>query len=252
MRAALATGAVVDGASTSGTDPRAVTLCATSGVALAVGGTAALDVTGFIDLRWGIVAAVVVITTGIALITTAFFGGGRSLIPVCIILALELGTTTVTAASLGGGVGRQIHRITDVARLDAGYELGIGRLSLDLRGIRLSPGETRIQAEVDVGHLEIVAPGAVMRDDHSDDPTARVWEVGGVDVEREIVIDDDDGRLVIAAHTAIGTMRLIGHPHASRADRTAPIAPSRRGALCAVRPLVLGGRCWTSADDNGT
>ena len=59
---------------------------------------------------------------------------------------------------LSHGVGHKTFAPTGVAGLERTYRLGIGELDLDLTNVRLPVGETRVNARVDYGDVEIVVP----------------------------------------------------------------------------------------------
>jgi phage shock protein PspC (stress-responsive transcriptional regulator) len=85
-----------------------------------------------------------------------------ALTSVLALLAVAAAAAVVAAfawfdVSLGDGVGRQTYAPTNVAALAHGYDLGIGRLELDLT--RLPSGEpASVQAHVGIGELRIVVP----------------------------------------------------------------------------------------------
>jgi phage shock protein PspC (stress-responsive transcriptional regulator) len=59
--------------------------------------------------------------------------------------------------SLGDGVGRQTYAPTRIAAVERGYDLGIGRLDLDLTHLP-SGAPASVQAHVGLGELRIVVP----------------------------------------------------------------------------------------------
>jgi phage shock protein PspC (stress-responsive transcriptional regulator) len=189
----------------------AVTLFAVGGVLLGLAGAGVLDATDVIDLSWGGFAAITVLLTGVALVASAFFGGARGLIPVGIVLALVLGTTAAAGVSLAGGIGEREHRLTGATQLHD-YDLAVGRLALDVRDLALPPGQTRIDADVDVGELEIVAPGAAVAGGHVNRHADGDQESNGLDVDRTVTIEDGVRRLVIDAHVGAGAIVVDERP----------------------------------------
>ena len=67
----------------------------------------------------------------------------------------------IAAASVKGGIGERVERPVSVSELEREYRLGFGQLELDLRGLELPRGETRVQASVGVGELDITVPSDV-------------------------------------------------------------------------------------------
>lgn len=191
--------------------------------------------------------------TGVALVASAFFGGARGLIPVGILLAVTLGTAAAAGVSLNGGVGQRDYLVTDGDDLRGRYEIGIGSLRLDLRGIELARGTTRIDADVDIGMLEIVADDGRMVSGGSS------WDGGGegasgLDVDRTIVVGSGDRRLEIDAHTGIGVVVVRDRPSGDNWSLTGsvvqPPRPQAGGELCAAPRLALVRPACEGGDDD--
>jgi phage shock protein PspC (stress-responsive transcriptional regulator) len=211
----------------------AVTAIAAGGVCLLVGAFGALDAAGAVDLGWGGLVAVAIVATGVALVASSFFGGARALIPLGIVLALLLGGTAAAGVSFNGGVGEREYRVRDGDELRGRYALGVGHLMLDLRGIELAQGTTRVSADLDVGMLEIVAPDGRFLDDTDVRAGDGGRGTGGFDVRRTIVVGDGARRLEIDAHVGVGAIVMSRRPgndgdwERSSSDplpRTAPFA----------------------------
>lgn len=186
--------------------------------------------------------------TGVALVASAFFGGARGLIPVGILLALVLGSTAAAGVSFNGGIGERDYRVADGDLLRGRYELGIGHLQLDLREIELARGTTHVTADLDVGMLEIVAPGArfeggdaSLRD--GDDGRGE----GGIDVRRTIVVGSGDRLLEIDAHVGAGMVAVTRKPGGGEgwdwSSRTGPATRSCLGlGFATTQSACEGGR----------
>ena len=188
----------------------AVTAIAAGAVCVVVGLFGALDAADVVALGWGGVVAVAIVATGVALVASSFFGGARALIPLGILLALLLGGTAAAGVSFNGGIGERDYRITDGDDLRARYELGIGHLRLDLRGIELAPGTTHVTADLDVGMVEVVAEDARFLDD--DRPRDDGRATGGFDTTRTIVVGDGDRRLEVEVHVGVGAIAASRTP----------------------------------------
>ena len=100
--------------------------------------------------------------TGAALAVAALAGRARwfVLVPA---LAFAVPVTLVTAADadLHGGVGDRVYRPDSVAELREGYELGAGRLEVDLRDVRLPAGDTTLRLRVGLGEVVLLVPEEV-------------------------------------------------------------------------------------------
>ncbi|MBB4662655.1 PspC domain-containing protein [Conexibacter arvalis] len=190
----------------------AVTAITAGAVCVVVGIVGALDATGAVDLGWGGVAALAIVATGVALVVSSFFGGARALVPLGIVLALLLGGTAAAGVSFNSGIGERDHRVLHGDDLRGRYELGVGHLQLDLRGIELARGTTRVEADLDVGMIEIVADDGRFLDAGGTRTRRDGQASGGVDVKRTIVVGDGDRRLEIDAHVGVGVIAVGDRP----------------------------------------
>jgi phage shock protein PspC (stress-responsive transcriptional regulator) len=164
----------------------------------------------------GAVVAGVVIAAGVALLVGAFVGGARWLILPALALALPLAVVSAAGVDTDGGVGEREYRPTSAADVRDRYELGMGRLVVDLRQADLPPGDRRLNLEVGVGEAVVVVP-----EDVCVASTARVG-MGAVDLfDRDsdgIDVDWDDRpkapagttRLLVDADVGIGHLE-VGH-----------------------------------------
>ena len=100
---------------------------------------------------------------------------------------------------LSHGVGRKTFAPTGVAALERTYRLGIGELDLDLTKLRLPVGETRVNARVDYGDVDIVVPRGVAVRAYG---RARLGYVN-------VFGDEDDGRNADERARAAGARVLV-------------------------------------------
>lgn len=75
-----------------------------------------------------------------------------------VLVAVFLATFDV---HLGNGVGERRVVPVSTGDLRSEYELGVGELTLDLRGVEFRPGETRLDARVDAGRIRVLVPEGV-------------------------------------------------------------------------------------------
>lgn len=123
-------------------------------------GCGLLFVLGFwtAGLAGGIVAGSAVIATGVVLVVGAFTGHLRWLaLPAT---ALALGAAVVAAAGikLDGGVGERDYSPGSAVAIKDRYELGAGRMIVDLRRAGLSDGDTRLKLQMGMGQTVLVVP----------------------------------------------------------------------------------------------
>jgi phage shock protein PspC (stress-responsive transcriptional regulator) len=125
-----------------------------AGILVAIGTMTSHDVPAVAVL--GSALAVV----GVGLVVGAVVGRARGLILLGVLLALATAATAATHdIPLDSGTGERIWRPTTVADISSPYELGIGKGTLDLRGLDLQPGQTiRLRAHVGAGQLRVLVP----------------------------------------------------------------------------------------------
>ncbi len=108
-------------------------------------------------------------------------------------------------------LGDRTYAVTSVQDLRSEYRLGIGSMELDLAKLQLSEGETRVEARVDIGDLEVIVPSGVALHVHG---TAEVGEVDvlgdaedGWNVENDLR-ETGSRVLVLDAHVGAGAVRV--------------------------------------------
>lgn len=106
----------------------------------------------------GTVAAGLVIAAGVAVVAGAFFKPVRWAVPVAFSLALGTGVAAATDLDLHGGAGERIYRPASAADLRAGYQLGAGRLVVDLRQASLPRGDVPLRVRVGLGQALVIVP----------------------------------------------------------------------------------------------
>lgn len=111
----------------------------------------------------GLPVAALVVIIGIALAVTSFKGGARWLIVPALALTLGVGVASAADLDLEGGIGDRDYRPESVAAIPAdGYELGIGRLAVDLRGIEWGPKQViDLDTRVGAGQTVVAVPSDV-------------------------------------------------------------------------------------------
>jgi phage shock protein PspC (stress-responsive transcriptional regulator) len=147
---------------------------------------AAAFVTG---LGYGLVVAGAIVAIGILLVALSFRGSAKWLIVPALALSIGVGVAAAADLDLEGGVGKRTYSPTSAAAIPVdGYELGVGRLAVDLRQIDWSP-ERRLEldARVGAGEMLIAVPSdvCVVADAHAGAGEIRVagQEADGFDVD---------------------------------------------------------------------
>ena len=106
----------------------------------------------------GTIVAVVVIVAGLWLVAGAFLGGARWLVLPALALALPAGVVSAANLDVDGGVGDRQYRPVTASDVRPEYKLGVGHLVLDLRDVKLPPGNRRIHVAMGAGAVSIAVP----------------------------------------------------------------------------------------------
>ena len=84
-----------------------------------------------------------------------------AVVAITAVLLTAVGGAAIAAANVKGGIGERIERPVSVSELEREYRLGFGQLELDLGDLELPRGETRVEASVGLGELDITLPSDV-------------------------------------------------------------------------------------------
>jgi phage shock protein PspC (stress-responsive transcriptional regulator) len=183
-------------------------------VLLATGVVAVLDVAGVTTVDWRIIVAVLVALTGALVIAGAVGGrriGGLLVLGLVLVLALALGLAV--RVPLFSGIGERSVAPAVLAGLPSTYELGVGRLTVDLSRLELPRGETRLKATVGIGDLLVRVPTDATVEVDGRAQAGRVDLLGrnehGAHVDQELVDRVGSGRvLVLEAWVGLGRVRV--------------------------------------------
>ena len=98
---------------------------------------------------------------GLALVLSAWFGRTRGLIPLGILLLLVTLPAATIDVPITGGTGNRNYQPVTRSEIQSKYELGIGRLEVDLTHAPLTRRTTRIRARLGIGEMAIDVPSTV-------------------------------------------------------------------------------------------
>lgn len=199
----------------------------------------------------GVAVAGVIIAIGVLLAVAAFHGGARWLIAPAVVLAIPLGTVAAADISFGDGIGQREYRPTSVASLPAdGYELGVGRLAIDLRRLEWNEDtEIDLDADLGIGEIVIAVPENVCVQAQANASAGQVRVAGdnaeGLDVDFDNDVPDEARpRLNLHAEVDLGQIRVMNdddvdldhdHPWRSRGADDEELE-DRHDKACAVAP----------------
>jgi phage shock protein PspC (stress-responsive transcriptional regulator) len=102
------------------------------------------------------VSAGLVIGAGVALTAAAFAGRARWVVLPALALALPVAFVSAAGIDLRGGFGERGHRPLSTAELRDRYQLGAGKLVIDLRGAQLPPGDTPLSVRLGMGEAVVL------------------------------------------------------------------------------------------------
>ena len=167
-------------------------------------------------IGYGIAVVAAIVLIGIALIALSFRGGARWLVVPA--LALSIGACVAAAADLDleGGIGEREHRPASAEAIpEEGYELGVGRLAVDLRDIDWSPERVLdLDVRVGAGEALIAVPSdvCVVADVHAGAGDLRIagQRTEGIDVDSTVAAGSRaTPRLELNAAADVGEIRVI-------------------------------------------
>lgn len=177
-----------------------------------VGGLWLVDAVGLVDLRWQVVLPTLLTLVGVALLATARRGAHGGLVVAGVVLAV---LTIASASPMGGlvaGVGERAEQPTDVVAAEAGYELGVGALRVDLTELEELTEEATIPVSVGIGEVVVVLPEGVGARVEGSVGIGEVVVLGrarggmGVSVEEEIA---GDPVVVLELSAGIGRVEVV-------------------------------------------
>jgi len=198
----------------------------------------------------GLAIAVLVIAAGALIAGLAIRGGARLLIAPALALALGVGVAAAASLDWRGGIGNREYRPVSIAAIPAdGYQLGIGRLAVDLRGLDWHPGTVvSLHTRLGLGEMVIAVPQNVCVEATTHTGAGDTHVVGvhedGVDVQN----DQNAGatatpRLQLNSSLDAGELRVVNdnavdiqsHPGAA-ADLNSAALRDASARACAAKP----------------
>ncbi|MBJ7331916.1 MAG: PspC domain-containing protein, partial [Solirubrobacteraceae bacterium] len=135
---------------------------------------------GTTDADW--IVAGVVVAAGVALLVGSFVRQVRWLILPALAIALPLAAAEASDLDLTGGMGERTYRPATAAQVRDDYELGAGRLVVDLRNTELPDGDTPVRLRIGAGEAVLLV------DRDTCVATRAEFGAGGLDV-----FDEDSG-----------------------------------------------------------
>jgi phage shock protein PspC (stress-responsive transcriptional regulator) len=106
-------------------------------------------------------AAWAVVAVGATLVLSAFTRAIRWFVLPGVAFALAVATIAAAHVDLRGGVGDHFYRPQNLSEVHRGYQLGAGRLEIDLRNLALPTGTTQLHVRLGMGELVVLVPRGV-------------------------------------------------------------------------------------------
>lgn len=170
-----------------------------------------LDAAGVADLRWQVLLPAALTVVGLALMATARGPTHGGLVTMAVVLTvLVVASATIPAVSPLAGVGDRVERPSTAVEAAAGYELAMGTLTLDLRG--LDPADAGdVSASVGMGELDVLLPEGAGADVRARAGAGEVVILGasrgGVGVSVDEVVPGH-GSLALDLSVGMGTVQV--------------------------------------------
>ncbi len=173
----------------------------------------------------GRLAAWVVVAIGAALVLSAFTGRARRLVLPAVAFAVSVAVIAAAHVDLHGGVGERTYRPHLLSEVRHDYQLGAGRLEVDLREVAFPPGDTYLHVRLGVGELVVLVPRGVC--------VATSAQIGGgyagaleqrsggldVDWSERPSPPPHTPRLVLNGDVGLGALLVADHPDRTRLER---------------------------------
>ena len=164
-------------------------------------------------------AAWAVVAAGAGLVLGAFTRTGRRLVLPVFAFALAVATIAAAHVDLHGGVGDHFYRPTSLGDMRGTYQLGAGRLEVDLRDVAFPAGTTRLHLRLGVGELVVLVPHDVCVATSAQIGGGYVGALenrsGGLDVdwtEPAPVPPTGTPRLLLEGNVGLGALLVADHP----------------------------------------
>jgi phage shock protein PspC (stress-responsive transcriptional regulator) len=167
----------------------------------------------------GTLAAWAVVALGALLVLSAFTRGARWLALPAVAFAVAVAVVAAAHVDLHGGTGERVYRPRSLGEVHNGYQLGAGRLEVDLRDIAFPAGTTRLHVRLGIGELVVLVPRDVCVATSAQIGGGYVGALeqrsGGLDVawaERPTQSSPRTPRLVLSGTVGLGALLVADHP----------------------------------------
>lgn len=196
--------------------PRSVLGPLTLAVAvLAIGVAALLDNLGLVEMTVGRSFALFLVVMGLGLVVGAWRGRSVGLVVLGLLLIPFVAAASLADVPFRGGVGDRWIEPRSPAQVRSDYQLGYGRLTLDLANVKFGKDPTRVQASVGMGELVVYVPPGVPVEARGRSGAGLLdlfdRAESGVQVEmaQRSTGSEEVGRLTLDLRTGYGVVRVL-------------------------------------------
>lgn len=147
---------------------------------LAIGAGWLLQSLGVLDVPWDALLPAALIAVGAALVVGSRTGRHSGLIALGILLTITTALVSAVDLPLVGGVGQRVVEPSSVDELETRYDLAVGQLVIDLKGLQPREGvRIDLEARVGMGELVVEIPEGVLVEAHARAGLGDVQILGG-------------------------------------------------------------------------
>jgi phage shock protein PspC (stress-responsive transcriptional regulator) len=163
-------------------------------------------------------AAWAVVAIGVVLVLGAYAGRARLLVLPAVAFVLAVTTIAAAHVDLHGGMGERTYRPQTLAEMRGGYQLGAGRLEIDLRNVVFPAGATRLHVRLGVGELVVLVPHGVCVATSARIGGGYVGALerrsAGLDINWSERLSPPPGtpRLLVDSNVGLGVLLVADHP----------------------------------------
>jgi hypothetical protein len=163
-------------------------------------------------------AAWAVVAVGAVLLLSAFTRAARWFVLPGVAFALAVAAIAAAHVDLRGGVGDRFYRPQSLSEVHGGYQLGAGRLEIDLRNLAFPAGTTQLHVRLGVGELVVLVSRGVCVTTSARIGGGYVGALerrsAGLDVNWSERPSPPPGtpRLAVDGHVGLGALLVADHP----------------------------------------
>jgi len=170
---------------------------------------AALGVGFVVALGGGVAVAIAAMVSGLVLITAGLLGGPRWLMLPVIVLVVPLAVVSAADLDLEGGVGEKRFRPAVLSDLRPEYQVGVGKVDLDLRDVDFPADDTtELRVRVGIGEARVLVPAGVCASVDGEIGLGAADIPQRADEGSDITIREPRRRLVIDADIGVGHLQV--------------------------------------------